>query len=150
MARRNGHEASRIDHRWHPACTAGRGAEPGRDRRGAQRADAAARQLFRGQPRDPRDAAEIIASFHTHGGFDEDADSEVPSVSDVLADMEEGLDGYLSTPGGRFWFIDGQTGVSRQLCGLGCLPQDPDFAPGLHGTISKRYTLGQLEARENE
>ncbi|KMW58716.1 hypothetical protein AIOL_003695 [Candidatus Rhodobacter oscarellae] len=74
----------------------------------------------------------------------------MPSVSDVLADMEEGLDGYLSTPGGRFWFIDGQTGVSRQLCGLGCLPQDPDFAPGLHGTISKRYTLGQLEARENE
>ena len=32
------------------------------------------------QPRDPRDAAEIIASYHTHGGFDWDADSEVPST----------------------------------------------------------------------
>ncbi len=102
------------------------------------------------RPRDPRGAADFIASFHTHAGFDEEADSEVPSPSDVIGDMEEGLDGFVATPGGRFWFIDGQTGVVRQLCGLGCLPQDPDFEAGVWGPIAKRYTLGQLEDRAEQ
>ena len=102
------------------------------------------------QPRDPRDAAEIIASYHTHGGFDWDADSEVPSTEDIIGDMEEGIDGYVSTPGGRLWFIDGQTGVARQLCGLGCLPSDPDFEPEVFGPVRDRYTLNQLEQREAE
>ena len=99
------------------------------------------------RPNDPRDAVEVFASFHTHAGFDEGADSELPSVEDVLSDMDEGLDGYLATPGGRFWFIDGQSGTVRQLCGLGCLPQDPDFEAGLWGNIKKRYSLGELERR---
>jgi hypothetical protein len=99
------------------------------------------------RPSDPRDAVEVFASFHTHAGFDAGADSELPSVEDVLSDMDEGLDGYLATPGGRFWFIDGQSGTVRQLCGLGCLPQDPDFVPGVWGPIRKRYSLGELERR---
>ena len=102
------------------------------------------------QPRDPRGAAEFIASFHTHAGFDEDYDSEVPSSDDVIGDMQDGLDGYLATPGGRLWFVDGQTGSARQICGLGCLPQDPDFTAGIWGPVSERYSLGQLEAREAE
>ena len=102
------------------------------------------------QPRDPRNAVEIIASFHTHGSFDYGADSEVPSSTDVIGDMEEGTDGYVSTPGGRLWFIDGQTGVSRQLCGLGCLLQDPDFEPQVYGPVRTRYTLNELENREAE
>lgn len=101
-------------------------------------------------PRDPRDAVEIIASYHTHGGFGADYDSEVPSTTDVIGDMDEGVDGYVSTPGGRFWFIDGQTGVARLICSLGCLPQDPDFVPGVWGKIRARYTLSDLERREAE
>jgi hypothetical protein len=99
-------------------------------------------------PRDHPDAWDVFASFHTHGGFDPEADSEVPSVYDVQSDMAEGLDGYVATPGGRLWFIDGQTGVVRQICGLGCLPADPDFVPGLFGPIATRYTLSELDRRE--
>jgi hypothetical protein len=99
-------------------------------------------------PKDPRGAIELIASYHTHAGFDEYADSEVPSASDVIGDMEEGLDGYVATPGGRLWFIDGQSGTTRQLCGLGCLPSDPDFLPGQWGPVKQRYTLSDLDARE--
>lgn len=101
------------------------------------------------RPRDPQGAAEIIASYHTHAAYEPDADSELPSVDDVYSDMDEGIDGYLATPGGRFWFIDGQTGSVRQICGAGCLPSDPSFVPGQFGTIRKRYTLDQLEDRSD-
>jgi hypothetical protein len=93
---------------------------------------------------------EVTASFHTHAAFEWDADSEVPSVEDVLGDMEEGVDGYVATPGGRFWFIDGARGVARQICGLGCLGQDPDFVEGAAGPIAMQYTLEQLRARATE
>ena len=99
------------------------------------------------RPRDPYSAVELIASYHTHAGFDEGADSEVPSASDVIGDMEEGLDGYVSTPGGRLWFIDGQSGTVRQLCGLNCLPSDPDFRPGQWSPVKQRFSLSELEAR---
>ena len=56
----------------------------------------------------------------------------------------------FATPGGRFWFVDGQTGVSRQICSLGCLPQDPDFVPGVFGPVAQRYTLADLDRRESE
>ena len=101
-------------------------------------------------PRDPRDAAEVIASFHTHAGFDDRYDSEVPSSADIIGDMEDGLDGYIATPGGRLWFIDGQSGSARQICGLGCLPQDPDFEPLVYGPIKERYSLGEIERREQQ
>ncbi len=97
------------------------------------------------RPRDPWRADHLIASFHTHGAFDPDSDAELPSVDDVLADMNEGVDGWVATPGGRLWFIDGLTGVIRQICGLGCLPQDPDFIPGYMGPIPQRMTLAELE-----
>ena len=101
-------------------------------------------------PRDPRNVVDIIASYHTHAGFDESYDSEVPSSDDVLGDMEEGLDGYIATPGGRFWFVDGQSGSARQICGIACLPQDPDFEANIYGPIKQRYSLGELERRESE
>ncbi len=95
-------------------------------------------------PRDPKGAVEIIASYHTHGGFDYDADAEMPSVDDLQSDMDEGVDGWVATPGGRLWFLDGQAGVIRQVCGLGCLPQDPDFVEGVSGLIPERMTLDEL------
>jgi hypothetical protein len=91
---------------------------------------------------------EVTASFHTHAAFEWDADSEVPSAADMLGDMEEGVNGYVATPGGRFWYIDGARGVAIQICGLGCLGQDPDFVEGAAGPIATRYTLDELRARD--
>ena len=93
---------------------------------------------------------EIVASFHTHAGFDPEADSEVPSIEDIEGDMFEGVDGYVSTPGGRLWYIDGRRGVATLICGLGCMGQDPNFVPGIAGPIANRYTLDDLDARMSE
>ena len=100
------------------------------------------------RPSDPFGVERIVASYHTHAGFDEGADSELPSIADVRGDMFERLNGYLSTPGGRFWFIDGKTGTAYQVCGVGCLPSDPRFVPGIWGPIRTRYTLKELERRQ--
>lgn len=91
---------------------------------------------------------QIVASFHTHAGFDRAADSEVPSTDDVRGDMAEGVNGYVATPGGRLWYIDGRQGVATQICGLGCMGQDPNFIPGDAGPTAQRYTLQDLQARE--
>ena len=56
---------------------------------------------------DPGDM-DIIASYHTHGGFDPDHYSEIPSGDDMEGDEEEGIDGWVATPGGRLWYIDTQ------------------------------------------
>ena len=93
---------------------------------------------------------EIVASFHTHGAYSADADSEVPTIIDARGDVDEGVDGYVSTPGGRLWHIDGATGVTRLLCGPGCLPVDPAYVDDtLPECLRPRYTLQQL-ARRNE
>ncbi|EPX79424.1 hypothetical protein thalar_02249 [Litoreibacter arenae DSM 19593] len=88
-----------------------------------------------------------LASFHTHGAYDHDADSEVPSYEDLRADMEEGLIGFIATPGGRLWVNLPKQGMSRQLCGLRCLPQDRYFQQGDWGLIRDKYTLRQLKGR---
>lgn len=71
---------------------------------------------------------DILASYHTHGGYSEGHDSEVPSLDDLRADVQEGVDGYISTPGGRVWFNDAKSQISRQLCGLKCINADADFS----------------------
>jgi len=91
----------------------------------------------------------VTASFHTHGGFDPDADSEVPSVDDLRGDMEEGVNGYVATPGGRLWFNDWRAGVAHLVCGLGCVGQDPRFRAGVAGPIASRYTLRELQHRQS-
>lgn len=99
-------------------------------------------------PRDPGDL-DVFASYHTHGSYAYEADSEIPSSDDVISDQEEGVDGFVVTPGGRLWFIDGARAEARLLCGLNCLPADPDHEPGFMGPIAKRYTLEALLARED-
>ncbi|WP_050928989.1 DUF4329 domain-containing protein [Aestuariivita boseongensis] len=90
----------------------------------------------------------VVATFHTHGAFLERFDNEVPSVLDVLADMTTGTSGYISTPGGRFWYINGRTGEVRLICGPKCLPWDPRYVPGLAGPVAGKYTLDQLKRRQ--
>ena len=90
----------------------------------------------------------ILASFHTHGAFEIDTPAEFPSVGDVEGDEAEGIDGYVSTPGGRMWFVDGSETIVSQLCGVGCLSQDPNFVEGLDGDLALSYTLEQLRDLE--
>jgi len=95
-------------------------------------------------PRPPNAWLNIIASYHTHGAFSRDSMSEFPSLSDVNADIKDGVDGYVATPGGRLWLIDTRAGEIRQICGIGCLPSDPTFVAGLDGPIKRRYSFDQL------
>jgi hypothetical protein len=92
----------------------------------------------------PPEGHSIVASFHTHGAFEYDTPAEFPSVGDVEADHEEGVNGYVSTPGGRLWFVDGTALSVRQLCGVGCMIQDPNFQAGLDGVIKASYSIGEL------
>lgn len=89
----------------------------------------------------------IIASYHTHGAYALGYDNEVPSVVDLVSDFDFGIDGYVSTPGGRVWLVDFQTRSTRQLCGLGCVMVDPGFRPQGESGIQTRYTLQDLQRR---
>lgn len=67
----------------------------------------------------------ILASFHTHGGFDPRTLTEMPSSTDFDVVASEQVDAFIATPGGRFWHVEFQTGLARLLCGPDhCLPQD--------------------------
>ena len=90
-----------------------------------------------------------IAAYHTHGGYLPQYFNEVPSINDAVSAIDAGLDEYVGTPGGRFWRIDGQTGVSRTLCGVGCLNQDPIFQPDPRLPIGAGYTIDQLRALQS-
>ncbi len=87
-----------------------------------------------------------IASFHTHGGFTQQHFSEIPSVLDVRGDAREGIGGWIATPGGRLWYVDGPSRTARQICGVGCLKKDPMFRPGAQGKVANVYTLDKLIA----
>ena len=96
------------------------------------------------EPEAPADDAVIIASYHTHGAFEYDTPAEFPSVGDIEADEAEGIDGYVTTPGGRFWYIDTTDMEVSQICGVGCVTQDPNFEAGLDGEIAQSYTYEDL------
>lgn len=89
-----------------------------------------------------------IASIHTHGSYDRRVPAEFPTTLDMEIDAAEGVNGYVATPGGRFWFLDSRARVAVQLCGPGCLPQDPRFHAGDDGVIAGSYTYQQLKALE--
>ncbi len=91
-----------------------------------------------------------VASFHTHGGYDERSWSEIPSVDDIEADADEGVDGWVATPGGRLWFLDTEEMTIRLVCGLGCLPQDPRFERETEIIIDEFYTYEELIQLEEE
>lgn len=90
-----------------------------------------------------------VATFHTHGAFNTDYDSEVPSTLDMEADIDEQIDGFIATPGGRLWKIDWQDEVAAQVCGEGCIASDPRYRPEPLDDIAGSYTLNQLKQRQN-
>ncbi|QFT91563.1 hypothetical protein FIU86_01835 [Roseovarius sp. THAF9] len=99
------------------------------------------------EPRWP-ERLRVVASWHTHGAYDDDAWSEVPTVNDLRADKGEGINGYIGTPAGRLWFLDTRRMEVRQLCGPGCIPADPGHVMGAEGPIARSYTLRELMRRE--
>lgn len=89
-----------------------------------------------------------VADYHTHSAYSPDADSEVPSPTDMSNNGEEGIPGYVSTPGGRLWFIRADGRLTYQICGVGCLPQDPNFVPETGvWTVPNSLTFQQLNNR---
>ena len=87
----------------------------------------------------------LLASYHTHGAFSVDAASETPSTTDIIADREEGVVGFLGTPGGRFWYIDGPGEAAEIICDR-CMPVDPSFQE--LEEVADTYTLQELERLE--
>ena len=100
-------------------------------------------------PKMPDGGLSLVASMHTHGAYDPQVPAEFPTVRDMQSDTSEGVNGYISTPGGRLWFIDSAAAEARQLCGLGCLPQDPNFHAGDYGPIATRYSYDELRDLES-
>ena len=102
------------------------------------------------RPRPEPDGMEVTASYHTHAAYRQVYDNEVPSVIDVEGDMGDGINGFVATPGGRLWFIDGETGVSRLLCGPRCLPSDAGYRADPDDPVAERYSLQELRWRNGE
>ena len=99
-------------------------------------------------PAEPPANFDLIGSYHTHGAFSPDADSELPSYADMAADIQEEVDGFIATPGGRIWHVDTVDGISRMVCGRDCVLSDPNFDADLLYRVEKTYTLQQLKARD--
>ncbi len=100
-------------------------------------------------PDNPPSNMRVIASYHTHAAYAPRYDSEVPSSTDLQGDISEGINGYVSTPGGRLWFTDGAARSTMQLCGVGCLVSDPRFRPERNNPVRQSYTLAALRQRQN-
>jgi len=90
---------------------------------------------------------EPTAGYHTHGKYLKNYDNEVPSLLDLYSAIEIELSGYVSTPGGRFWYIDHERGEVRLICGPKCLPWDPRHVEDPDDLIADRYTYEALKVR---
>lgn len=97
-------------------------------------------------PTHPQDMS-IVASYHTHGAYGPEHDTEVPSPEDVDSDVAEGVFGYVGTPGGRVWLIDWRTGTATSLCGTVCIARDPGFNAREAGPVGRVYTREGLRRR---
>jgi nucleotide-binding universal stress UspA family protein len=92
----------------------------------------------------------VIASYHTHGSYSPDADSEVPSIDDLEGDIDGQTYGYISTPGGRLWFNDWEAELATEI-DPGPIQPDPNFQPCPAFAPDTEYTLPDLEERaEND
>ncbi len=102
-------------------------------------------------PDEPPAGFQALASYHTHGAYALESDSEVPSVDDMLSDLEEGVDGYIATPGGRLWLNIFDEALAVQLCGPGCVTADPNYRhcgaypPDFEYTLEGLYTRAEKD-----
>lgn len=97
-------------------------------------------------PAPPRGSG-VFASYHTHGAYGERYDNEVPSITDLQSDFQLGINGYVSTPGGRVWRVNLDTRDTEQVCGLKCVTSDPGFVPRNESSVRDRYSILQLALR---
>ncbi|HHS82423.1 MAG TPA: DUF4329 domain-containing protein [Devosia sp.] len=97
---------------------------------------------------EPPTDMDIIASYHTHGAFSYDFDSEVPSSDDLSADIAEETDGYIATPGGRIWFDDIDREKAILICDRNCVVSDNAYEADAAPPVGNAYTLNQLLSRE--
>ncbi len=95
----------------------------------------------------PPPGFDALASYHTHAAYD--IDSEVPSVDDMLSDIDEAVDGYIATPGGRLWLNLFDEEVAILLCGPGCVTADVRFRECAAYPPDVEYTLDELYDRED-
>lgn len=91
-----------------------------------------------------------VASMHTHGAFDQEYDSEVPSLIDLEGDIDSEIDGYVATPGGRLWQVDWQLERVKLICDEGCLQQDSTYRSCRDDPIASAYTMAELTARSRQ
>ncbi|MEE9388550.1 MAG: DUF4329 domain-containing protein [Paracoccaceae bacterium] len=101
------------------------------------------------RPEEPDQGATILASYHTHSAYSPDFDSEVPSSNDLRADILEGIDGYISTPGGRIWYNSAKLKRADLLCGEGCVISDPNYLADAEYPVADRYDLITLKLRHS-
>lgn len=99
------------------------------------------------QPQEPPAFLTVLASYHTHGAYSPDYDSEVPSYDDLSADILEQVDGYIATPGGRVWFNDASEKRARLLCTTSCIASDPNYQDDPDFPVANTYDLRGLRGR---
>lgn len=90
----------------------------------------------------------LVASFHTHGTYSPFYASEWPTTQDMVTDASDEIDGYISTPGGRLWHVDSDSMTVREICGRGCLPQDPAYVAAEDGPLRPVMTYRDLLTME--
>lgn len=93
---------------------------------------------------------DIIASYHTHGAYSEEDESELPSSEDLLVDFEAHTDGYVATPSGRVWLNLVDEAKTVQLCGPGCVRADPNAQSCKANAILSEYRVRDLQKSETE
>ena len=91
----------------------------------------------------------LVASYHTHGTYSPYYASEWPTTQDGATDASDDIDGYISTPGGRLWHVDTDTMSVSELCGRGCLPQDPHYVAAEDGPLRPVMSYQELLIWEN-
>ncbi len=97
---------------------------------------------------EPPDDLQLLASYHTHGSYDVQYDSEIPSYDDLNGDIYEQLNGYIATPGGRIWFNDANAERTIMLCDINCIIADPRFRPDPYGPNKQSYSIDELWDRQ--
>ena len=122
------------------------------DTLGALRATAPARGLIDQCSPDAPDDWTLIASYHTHGSVDlTDLESsfELPSSDDIESDHLDEVNGYIATPGGRLWFVDGHQKIAYLIQPEGFMMTDPNYQSD-DCTLYQSYTINELRYLETD